>query len=48
MLESWQEFPATLPARLVEETPLVYKKGKQQAMTGLEVTEERERDASRQ
>ena len=48
MLESQQEFPTTLPTPLVEETPLLYRKGKRRAMTGLEVTEERERDASRQ
>jgi hypothetical protein len=48
MLESQQEFPTTLPAPLVEETPLLYRKGKRRAITGLEVAEERERDASRQ
>jgi hypothetical protein len=48
MLESQQEFPTTLLAPLVEETPLLYRKGKRRAMTGLEVVEERERDASRQ
>jgi hypothetical protein len=48
MLESWQEFPATLPAKLVEETPLLYRKGERQAMTGLEVAEERERDTLQQ
>jgi hypothetical protein len=44
MLESQQEFPTTLPAPLVEETPLLYRKGKRRAMTGLEVAEERERE----
>jgi hypothetical protein len=33
---------------LIEETPLQYRKGKRRAMTGLRITEERERDASRQ
>ena len=28
MLASRKEFPATLPAPLVEETPLIYRKGK--------------------
>jgi hypothetical protein len=46
-LESQQEFPITLPAPLIEEAPLQYRKGKRRAMTGLEVVEERERDASR-
>jgi len=48
MLASWKEFPATLLVLLVEETPLIYRKGKRRAMTGLEVAEERERDASQQ
>jgi hypothetical protein len=43
-LESQQEFPITLLAPLIEEAPLQYRKGKQR---GLEVVEERERDASR-
>jgi len=47
-LASRKEFPPTLPAPLIEETPLQYRKGKRRAMTGLEVAEERERDASRQ
>jgi hypothetical protein len=47
-LVSRKDFPLTLPAPLVEETPLQYRKGKRRAMTGLEVAEERERDASRQ
>jgi hypothetical protein len=47
-LASRKEFPSTLPALLIEETPLQYRKGKRRAMTGLEVAEERERDASRQ
>jgi hypothetical protein len=42
-----EEFPPTLPAPLVDETPLLYKR-KRRAMTGLEIIEERERDASRQ
>jgi hypothetical protein len=37
-----------LPEPLVEETPFLYIKGKRRAMIGLEVAEERERDASRQ
>jgi hypothetical protein len=45
-LASWEEFPLTLLEPIVEETPLIYRKGKRRAMTGLEVTEERERDAS--
>jgi hypothetical protein len=36
-----------LPPRLVEEESLLYRKGKRQAITELEVVEERERDASR-
>jgi hypothetical protein len=47
-LVSRQDFPLMLPVPLVEETPLQYRKGKRRAMTGLEVAEERERDASRQ
>jgi hypothetical protein len=47
MLESQQEFPTTLPAKPIEETPLLYRKGKRRAIIGLEVVEERERDASR-
>jgi hypothetical protein len=45
-LASREEFPPTLLALLIEETPLQYRKGKRRAMTGLEVAEERERDAS--
>jgi hypothetical protein len=45
-LLSRKEFPPTLPALLIEETPLQYRKGKRRAMTGLEVAEGRERDAS--
>jgi hypothetical protein len=37
-----------LPEPLVEETPLLYRKGKRRAMTRLEIAEERERDASQQ
>jgi hypothetical protein len=37
-----------LPEPLIEETPLQYRKGKQQAIIGLEVAEEREQDALRQ
>jgi hypothetical protein len=47
-LASRKDFPPTLLAPLIEETPLQYRKGKRRAMTGLEVAEERERDASRQ
>jgi hypothetical protein len=47
-LASRKDFPPTLPAPLIEETPLQYRRGKRRAMTGLEVAEERERDASRQ
>ncbi|KAN0068510.1 hypothetical protein V8E54_013234 [Elaphomyces granulatus] len=43
-----QEFPTTLPAPLVNETSLQYKRGKRRAMTGPEIAEERERDALRQ
>jgi hypothetical protein len=34
-LASRKEFPATLPEPLIEETPLLYRKGKRRAMTGL-------------
>jgi len=37
-----------LPAPLIEETPLQYRKGKHRAITGLKIAEERERDASQQ
>jgi hypothetical protein len=47
-LVSQEQFPPTLPEPLVEETPLQYRKGKRRAMTGLEIAEERERDALRQ
>lgn len=47
-LQNKEDFPPTLPPPLIEETSLRFKKGKQRAMTGLEVAEERERDASRQ
>jgi hypothetical protein len=47
-LASRKEFPLTLPTPLIEETPLQYRKGKRRAMTGLEVAEERERDALQQ
>jgi hypothetical protein len=41
-LASQQQFPATLPALLVvKETPLIFKRGKRRAMTGLEAAEER-------
>jgi len=33
---------------LIEETPLLYRKGKRRAITGFEIAEERERDTSRQ
>ena len=48
ILKNRQEFPTTLPAPLVNETSLQYKRGKRRAMTELEIAEERERDASRQ
>jgi hypothetical protein len=41
-LDSRKEFPPTLPAPLIEETPPQYRKGKCRAMTGLEIAEERE------
>jgi hypothetical protein len=47
-LVSKKDFPLTLPAPLIKETPLQYRKGKRRAMTGLEVAEERERDALQQ
>jgi hypothetical protein len=47
-LASRKDFPLMLPKPLVEETPLIYKRGKRRAMTGLEIAEEKERDASRQ
>lgn len=47
-LASRKEFPATLPEPLIEETPLLYRKGKRRAMTGLEIADEKEKDASRQ
>ena len=31
-----------LPEPLIEETPLLYRKGKRRAMTGLEIAEEKE------
>ena len=37
-----------LPKPLVEETPLIYKRGRRRAITGLEIAEEKERDALRQ
>ena len=37
-----------LPEPLIEETPLLYRKGKRRAMTGLEIAEEKEKDALRQ
>ncbi|KAN0066635.1 hypothetical protein V8E54_010052 [Elaphomyces granulatus] len=48
ILKNRQEFLTTLPAPLVNETSLQCKRGKRRAMTGLEIAEERERDASRQ
>jgi hypothetical protein len=41
-------FTETASETVTEETALQYRKGKRRAMTGLEVAEERERDASRQ
>jgi len=37
-----------LPKALIKETPLQFRKGKKQAMTGLEITKEKEQDASQQ
>jgi hypothetical protein len=45
-LASRQEFPPTLPEPPIKETTLLYRKGRRQAMTGLEIVEERERDGS--
>jgi hypothetical protein len=47
-LASRQELLLELLIPLVEQTPLLYRKGKRRAMTGLEVAEERERDALQQ
>jgi len=47
-LASRKEFPPTLLEPLIEETPLLYRKGKRRALTGLEIAEEREGDTSRQ
>jgi hypothetical protein len=47
-LVSSKDFPPTLPALLIEETPLQYRKRKRRAMTGLKVAEEMEGDASQQ
>ena len=43
---SRERFPLMLPKPLAENSNLRYRKGKKRAMTGLEVAEERERDAS--
>jgi len=48
LLASHEKFPPMLLEPLVDETPLQYRRGKRRAMTGLEIAEERERDASRQ
>jgi hypothetical protein len=45
ILDSRKEFPLMLLEPLVEETPLLYRKGKKRAMTELEIAEEKERDA---
>ena len=47
-LASRKDFPLMLPKPLVEETPLIYKRGRRRAITGLEIAEEKERDALRQ
>ena len=47
-LASRKEFPLMLPEALIEETPLQFRKGKKRAMTGLEIAEEKQCDASRQ
>lgn len=47
-LANGKELPLMLPDPIVNEANLRYKKGKKRAMTGLEVAEEKERDASRQ
>jgi hypothetical protein len=41
-LASRKEFPPMLPEPLVEESPLLYRKGKRRAITGLEIAEEKE------
>jgi hypothetical protein len=43
-----EAFQPMLPRPLVEETPLQFRRGKRRATTGLEIAEERGRDASRQ
>jgi hypothetical protein len=48
ILAGREAFPPTLLEPLVEETPLQFRRGKRRAITGLEIAEERERDASRQ
>ena len=47
-LASRELLPPALPEPLAEGTNLRYRKGKRRAMTGLEVAEEREWDASHQ
>jgi hypothetical protein len=47
-LASRKDFPPVLPEPLKEETPLLYRKGKKRAMTGLEIAQEQEQDALRQ
>jgi hypothetical protein len=44
-LASRKESLCTLLALRIEETPLQYRKGNRRAITGLEVAEERDRDA---
>jgi len=45
---SQEQFPLVLVELLIKETPLLYRKKKRRAIIGLEVAEEKERDASRQ
>ena len=47
-LASQELLPPALPEPLAKGTNLQYRKGKRRAMTGLEVAEEREQDASHQ
>jgi hypothetical protein len=47
-LANRKQLPLMLPEPLVNETNLQYRKGKRRAMTGPEIAEEKERDASRQ
>jgi hypothetical protein len=47
-LANGKELRLMLPEPIVDEAGLRYKRGKKRAMTGLEIAEEKERDASRQ